>query len=650
MSLVSYIGGVSTSVPSTIAKDLTLNGTLAITNQVASSVPLTVTGASGQIANLLELKNNAGTTVYYVDVSGNVTFLGDEYIADALTVNDNLSVSGISTLTGLVTVSTGLIVSAGGITVTTGDSNFGGKITCDSLKVDGGKAEITNILYVDRINERTASAEVNFGNTITPTTSDGSAIGNTSKMWADLFLASGAVINFNNGNYTVTHSAGTLTTNGALAISGALTVGGNVNIAPGAGEILWGAYGGINFYKFYSKDGADIYGSDAYENAVNKTWNFWAGNSIVTTNEAASIGIYGGYNSTDGSRFAPVIIGSAVDRNAEKYAVAFTAQTEPTFAVFGAVDPDTRTTDWIALSHDASNGIISTGVGGVSLTPVTLTAGGTADYALNVTRTLNDSGAAGGTDLFTGILLNVIPTDVTGWDTLYLMDLQYNTGSVFSVDTTGEVASAGDIVTMGAVRPNKVQYITDFTGLVGEWINWVSTGSKTLVNKVNGWYRFTTGATATNEQSVHLNNKCSFINTQRPSFEFLLQLEQTANVEVDFGLMEDTGVGSNDYIRIYYDASAGANWNLEASTGGVTTADAGAAATANVTAFRVVFTSDTTLEWFISTDGGITWTSQGVAASNIPIVALQPFIRIKTEENAAHYVDFDYVSIWQDRI
>lgn len=56
-----------------------------------------------------------------------------------------------------------------------------------------------------------------FGGSITPSTSDGAALGSSTVMWSDLFLASGAVINFNNGNLTITHSAG------ALAISGSLT-------------------------------------------------------------------------------------------------------------------------------------------------------------------------------------------------------------------------------------------------------------------------------------------------------------------------------------------------------------------------------------------------------------------------------------------
>jgi hypothetical protein len=51
-----------------------------------------------------------------------------------------------------------------------------------------------------------------------PTANDGSALGESSLSWSDLFLASGGVINFNNGNLTMTHSAG------ALAITGVTTL------------------------------------------------------------------------------------------------------------------------------------------------------------------------------------------------------------------------------------------------------------------------------------------------------------------------------------------------------------------------------------------------------------------------------------------
>lgn len=50
---------------------------------------------------------------------------------------------------------------------------------------------------------------------MSPSTSDATALGTTAKMWSDLFLASGAVINFNNGDVTATHAAN------ALAFAGA---------------------------------------------------------------------------------------------------------------------------------------------------------------------------------------------------------------------------------------------------------------------------------------------------------------------------------------------------------------------------------------------------------------------------------------------
>lgn len=55
-----------------------------------------------------------------------------------------------------------------------------------------------------------------------PVSDDGDALGTTALRWADLFLASGGVINFNNGNVTLTHSAANLT-----------LAGGNLNLATG---------------------------------------------------------------------------------------------------------------------------------------------------------------------------------------------------------------------------------------------------------------------------------------------------------------------------------------------------------------------------------------------------------------------------------
>lgn len=60
-----------------------------------------------------------------------------------------------------------------------------------------------------------------------PNANDGVALGTGTLAYADLFLASGGVINWNNGNATLTHSAGLLTSNVAMSLgtSLALTTG-----------------------------------------------------------------------------------------------------------------------------------------------------------------------------------------------------------------------------------------------------------------------------------------------------------------------------------------------------------------------------------------------------------------------------------------
>ena len=55
-------------------------------------------------------------------------------------------------------------------------------------------------------------------NSFSPQSTNGKKVGTTSNMWSDLFLASGGVINFNNGDVTITHSTDTLTIGGTNLI------------------------------------------------------------------------------------------------------------------------------------------------------------------------------------------------------------------------------------------------------------------------------------------------------------------------------------------------------------------------------------------------------------------------------------------------
>jgi hypothetical protein len=108
----------------------------------------------------------------------------------------------------------------------------------DETKIDFADANTINF------HANNAKEMVLVENALTPGTSDGTALGTTSLMWSDLFLASGAVINFNNGNVTMTHSADTLTVVGAtvaFTASTAVTVSNDLKLISDSAVLGFGA-------------------------------------------------------------------------------------------------------------------------------------------------------------------------------------------------------------------------------------------------------------------------------------------------------------------------------------------------------------------------------------------------------------------------
>lgn len=119
----------------------------------------------------------------------------------------------------------------------------------------------------------------------------------------------------------------------------------------------------------------------------------------------------------------------------------FAGQTDPTLIIQSADATNQNQRLW--FQHNQTDGIIDVGTGDIKLSNSTevagdaLTSGGTDDYTLSLTQILNDSGAAGGSDVYRGLKLNITQTDVTGWDNVYLMDLQADGSSIFRVDASG---------------------------------------------------------------------------------------------------------------------------------------------------------------------------------------------------------------------
>jgi hypothetical protein len=69
-------------------------------------------------------------------------------------------------------------------------------------------------------------ASVAINTTLLPGSNDGAALGSGTLAFSDLFLASGGIINFNNGNFTITHAAGQIEMNGNVRTSGSFRLTG----------------------------------------------------------------------------------------------------------------------------------------------------------------------------------------------------------------------------------------------------------------------------------------------------------------------------------------------------------------------------------------------------------------------------------------
>ena len=171
-----------------------------------NAIKMNVTdSASAAASNLLTLQV-ASDTKLAVGKDGAATV--KSAAADALAVGLN----GATNPAFLVDASTGS--SATGVSVKSAAAAGGVALaaissgTNESLLIDAkGSGTI-------RLNA-TGTGAVEFSRNAVPTSSDGAALGTSALMWSDLFLASGSVINFNNGDVTATHSANTLTFAGA---------------------------------------------------------------------------------------------------------------------------------------------------------------------------------------------------------------------------------------------------------------------------------------------------------------------------------------------------------------------------------------------------------------------------------------------------
>lgn len=113
-----------------------------------------------------------------------------------------------------------------------------------------------------------------------------------------------------------------------------------------------------------------------------------------------------------------------------------------------------------SLGSDSTNLIA---VEGYTITDSTLESGD--QWSLRVGRTLNDTVAEAGTQTFSLLDGQLTSTDVTGWDEVFMLRLQDDAATVFSVDQGGNVALAGTLdgvdIAAHAAAPDEVCFYVE---------------------------------------------------------------------------------------------------------------------------------------------------------------------------------------------
>ena len=190
------------------------------------------TGALGATSFVGALTGNADTVTWANEATDTTCFIGFATAASgslAPKTNTNMtfnSSSGVATFASTVLTTTD--INGGTIDGATigGSSAAAGTFTTLTANsfVPNSATVPANGVYLPAANTlgfaiNSAGKAQLTASAFSPVTSDGNALGTASLMWSDLFLASGGIINWNNGNYTLTHSAGLLTANGALTLS-----------------------------------------------------------------------------------------------------------------------------------------------------------------------------------------------------------------------------------------------------------------------------------------------------------------------------------------------------------------------------------------------------------------------------------------------
>lgn len=226
---VGEVSGLGTGVATALAVNTGSAGAIVLFNGALG------TPSSGTATNLTGTASGltAGTVTTNANLTGVITSSGNATsIASQTGTGTKFVVDNTPTLiTPVLGVATGTSIALGGATIGSDALGITGTVTVSGLETAAGFSPTSstatgNRLYLPASN--TLGLSVNGTGTVqltstalSPISNDGAALGvKNTNAWSDLFLASGAVLDYSNGNVVLTHSSNLLTlTTGTLALN-----------------------------------------------------------------------------------------------------------------------------------------------------------------------------------------------------------------------------------------------------------------------------------------------------------------------------------------------------------------------------------------------------------------------------------------------
>ena len=217
---------------------------------------------------------------------------------------------------------------------------------------------------------------------------------------------------------------------------------GDIFFAPASGDVNIGnsSVGGGDLFFNTPSDGAAKFSYREGNSGVSEVYTAFSGNFDQ----------YGYFLGDTAGR--QIVIADVAGRNVDyDHAV----RTNPHMYPHSFISATITNNQYGDLYHDQENFVISAGANvgtgtvpttdnnGILVAPLSLTSGGTDNFGLSVTRTLNDTGAAGGTDVYDHIHSDLTETDITGWDEVNLVNLKVGGTTQILIEDDGNLTTTG---------------------------------------------------------------------------------------------------------------------------------------------------------------------------------------------------------------